>query len=117
MGNSYGGYLSLKTIYEYPSKINGAISINGVTDWWTLINNNKNSIFKIHFNGYPTKNNLELYNQASIFLKKENLKNKKVLLIYGKKDRTVPISQNSLFTNAYNKIAKIEDLELDEAHV
>jgi dipeptidyl aminopeptidase/acylaminoacyl peptidase len=117
MGNSYGGYLALKTLYEYPNLFEGAISINGVVDWYDLIKNNPKSIFRIHFNGPPSKKNIYLYDQASIFLNKKNLKNKKVLIINGNNDTTIPARQKKLFINYYKNIAKITDYSFDEGHV
>ncbi|MEM0476544.1 MAG: alpha/beta fold hydrolase [Candidatus Aenigmatarchaeota archaeon] len=117
MGNSYGGYLALKTIYEYPDSFRGAISINGVTDWWSLIKKNPNSIFRIHFDGPPNNQNLKIYNQASLFLEKERLKNKNILLIYGEKDKTIPNEQNFIFIKAYKDIAKIFYQNLNEGHI
>jgi predicted esterase len=117
MGISYGGYLSLKTIYEKPEIFEGAISINGVTDWFELINLEPNSIFSIHFNGIPDESNINLYDQASIFLDKERLKNKRFLIIYGENDKTVPNSQSKLFYNTYKDIANITIKSYNEGHV
>lgn len=117
MGNSYGGYLALKTLYEHPDLFEGTISINGVTDWYDLIRNSPSSIFKIHFNGPPSKNNIYLYDQASIFLHKENLKNKKILIINGNYDSTIPQRQKNLFIEKYKNIAKIMDYSFNETHI
>jgi len=119
IGNSYGGYLSLKSIYERPDIFEGAISINGVTDWFNLIKKNPYSIFSIHFNGKPQDLNLNLYNQASIFLEKNRLKDKSFLIIYSEKDRTVPSkNQAVLFKREYNEIAKIKLISYpDEKHI
>lgn len=117
IGNSYGGYLALKTLYEMPNLFSGAISINGVIDWKSLISNNPYSIFRIHFNGSPNKKNLKLYNQANLFFKKERLKGKDILLIYGEKDTTVPYKQNLIFKEKYQNIANILIEKLDENHI
>ncbi|MGC8981417.1 MAG: prolyl oligopeptidase family serine peptidase [Minisyncoccia bacterium] len=117
MGNSYGGYLSLKTIYEKPEIFEGAISINGVADWFDLINSNPYSIFSIHFNGFPDESNINLYDQASIFLEKERLKNKKFLIIYGEEDKTIPNNQSKLFYENYKDIANIILKSYKEGHV
>jgi predicted esterase len=116
MGNSYGGYLSLKTIYEKPEIFEGAISINGVTDWFELINSNPYSVFSIHFNGFPDESNINLYDQASIFLDKERLKNKRFLIIYGENDKTVPNSQSKLFYDAYKDAANITIKSYNDDH-
>jgi dipeptidyl aminopeptidase/acylaminoacyl peptidase len=117
MGNSYGGYLSLKTIYEKPEIFEGAISINGVTDWFKLISSIPSSIFSIHFNGAPNKNNKNLYNQASIFLDKERLRNKRFLIIYGENDKTVPNSQSKLFYKIYKDVANIAIKSYNDDHI
>jgi dipeptidyl aminopeptidase/acylaminoacyl peptidase len=117
MGNSYGGYLSLKTIYEKPEIFEGAISINGVTDWFELISSRPSSIFSIHFNGAPNKSNINLYNQASIFLDKGRLKNKRFLIIYGENDKTVPNHQSKLFYNIYKDISNIAIKSYDDDHI
>lgn len=118
MGISYGGYLSLKTMYEYPEKIERAISINGVTDWWTLINNNPSSIFKIFFESNDYDTSKKYYDQASVFLEPERLRKKKILIIYGEKDSTVPVSQQKLFLKKFNNIANLSVLSFpEEKHV
>lgn len=100
MGTSYGGYLALRTLAGKPALFAGAISINGVTDWWTLINNDQSSIFKVHFNGAPSSKNKILYDQASIFLRLNNLKGKKIILVQGEADATVPHRQTTMLYDA-----------------
>ncbi|MCS7201075.1 MAG: alpha/beta fold hydrolase [Patescibacteria group bacterium] len=108
MGNSYGGYLALKVLYEQPEIFTGAISINGVTDWWTLIGERPSSVFRFYFSGSPNKNNKFLYDQASIYLEPARFRNKKILLIYGANDKTIPPSQSKMFYLKYNDIANIQ---------
>lgn len=100
MGTSYGGYLALRALAGKPAMFAGAISINGVTDWWTLINNDPDSIFQVHFNGAPSAKNKALYDQASIFLRLDNLKDKKLLLVNGEADATVPRKQTLMLYDA-----------------
>jgi len=100
MGTSYGGYLALRALAGKPTLFDGAISVNGVTDWWTLINNDPDSIFQVHFNGTPSAKNKVLYDQASIFLRLNNLKNKKVILVNGEEDATVPHRQTTMLYDA-----------------
>ena len=100
MGTSYGGYLALRALAGKPALFAGAISINGVTDWWTLIKNNPLSIFGVHFNGAPSSKNKILYDQASIFLRLNNLKGKKVVLVQGEEDSTVPPRQTTMLYDA-----------------
>lgn len=96
MGNSYGGYLALRALVGKPALFAGAISINGVTDWWTLIKEIPSSIFGIHFNGVPSSKTKVLYDQASIFLRLNNLKDKKIVLVTGQDDATVPPRQTAM---------------------
>lgn len=107
IGNSYGGYLSLKLIYEYPEIFEGAISINGVSDWWSLIKNIPSSPFRNYFNDKSSLDKKLLYDQASVYLEPQRLKGKKIFLIYGENDETVPIYQSRLFNFRYKKIANI----------
>lgn len=100
MGTSYGGYLALRALAGKPALFTGAISINGVTDWWTLINNDPDSIFRAQFNGAPSAKNKRLYDQASIFLRLNNLKGKKVILVKGEEDATVPQRQTTMLYDA-----------------
>lgn len=103
MGNSYGGYLALRSLAGKPALFAGAISINGVTDWWTLIKDIPSSIFKIHFNGVPSSKNKTLYDQASIFLRLNNLKDKKIILVTGEDDVTVPPRQTAMLYDSLIK--------------
>lgn len=100
MGNSYGGYLALRSLAGKPALFAGAISINGVTDWWTLIKDIPSSIFKVHFNGAPSSKTKALYDQASIFLRLNNLKDKKIVLVTGEDDSTIPPRQTAMLYDA-----------------
>lgn len=100
MGTSYGGYLALRTLAGKPALFAGAISVNGVTDWWTLIKNDPNSIFKVQFKGAPSAKNKILYDQASIFSRLNNLKGKKIVLVQGEDDGTVPHQQTTMLYDA-----------------
>lgn len=100
-GNSYGGYLSLKTLVDHPDIITGVISINGVTDWESLLIKMKTSIFNTDFNGLPNLNNRSLYDQASIINKIDNIGDQKIDIIAGEADRTIPYWQA---TTLYNKL-------------
>lgn len=97
IGNSYGGYLALRGLMDEPAKFAGAISINGVTDWLNLVARIPSSPFSVHFDGPPGKANYHLYEEAGISDKLTRLKDEKVLLVYGKKDSTVPTWQTTEF--------------------
>ena len=118
VGNSYGGYIATKIISSYPSKIDGALSINGVTDWKTLLIYYKNSIFNTLFNGYPSLKNKTLFTLASTTNNITKIKNP-LYLIHGEADSTIPKSQSILFKKALDTASKESTLILipNENHV
>jgi pimeloyl-ACP methyl ester carboxylesterase len=98
IGNSYGGYLSLKSLVDNPQLFNGAISISPVTDWYGLISRIPSSPFKALFNGTPNSSNLTAYINSSIDGGIPNLPhNDKILLEYGEQDDEVPNRQSPEF--------------------
>ncbi len=105
-GNSYGGYLSLKALVDRPDTFAGVISINGVTDWASLLVPLRNSIFNVDFNGLPNQTNQNLYDQASILSRVSNLGNQKVEIIQGQADKTINPSQAELLYNALSGLHK-----------
>lgn len=114
IGNSYGGYLSLRTIVDRPDIFTGAVSINGVTDWSTLLTDLRTSIFNIHFNGIPKKANSLLYSQASVINRIFALKANPILLIHGEKDTTITVDQSKLLHNELLKKKKKSELVIYE---
>ena len=118
IGNSYGGYLASKFMTSYPSKIDGGLSINGVTDWGSLLNYYKNSIFNTFFNGIPSSSNKKLFTQASILNNIKNIKNP-LYIIQGSIDSTIPKSQAILLKKALDDANKTSILTIiaDENHV
>ena len=100
-GNSYGGYMSLKAIVDHPEAFKGVFSINGVTDWESLLLKMETSIFNTQFNGLPNNENRNLYDQASIINKINNLGNQKIKIIQGGSDKTIPPWQSTLL---YDKL-------------
>ncbi|MEI7810693.1 MAG: alpha/beta fold hydrolase [bacterium] len=118
VGNSYGGYLALKSVSSYPNKITNALSINGVTDWKALLNIYQNSIFNTFFGGLPSSKNKKLFTQASIIDNLSKLKNP-VYVIQGESDTTIPKSQAILLKNKLDDADKISNLTLipGENHV
>lgn len=120
VGNSYGGYLALRTLVGNPLTITGAFSINGVTDWKDLLYQYQNSIFNTLFYGPPGKGNKYLYDRASIISRINKLKqDDKVYILQSSRDDTVFPSQATLFTNAMAKLGKAYDYTslLGENHV
>lgn len=100
-GNSYGGYLSLKALVEHPEAFTGVISINGVTNWESLLVKMQKSIFNTEFNGLPDAPNRALYDQASIENKIGSIGTQKIDIIAGVADRTIPYWQA---TDLYEKL-------------
>lgn len=110
IGNSYGGYLALKTITHSPDVFKGAISIAGVTDWYGLIERIPSSPFKDLFDGVPDLANLDAYLRASVFTDIPKLtSDQKVLIVYGEDDATVPTWQST----QYLDYAKSKNLSVD----
>ena len=98
IGNSYGGYMALRGIVDTPKTLDGVVSINGVSDWYGLIQQIPSSPFKDLFNGVPDTHNLDAYLQASVFTGMEKLtKDDQVLVIWGEQDGTVPVWQSTKY--------------------
>lgn len=95
MGNSYGAYLSLRTLVEKPKIFKGAISINGVTNWYTLTHTDNPSPFEVYFGQHPkSPANDFLYYQSSINRKISNITTQSILLFHGDSDNSVPYEQS-----------------------
>lgn len=105
-GNSYGGYMSLKALVEHPETFKGVFSMNGVTDWESLLKAMKTSIFNTEFGGAPSTINQDLYNQASIINKIGNLGNQRIEIIQGGSDRTIPPWQSVLLYKKLKEAGK-----------
>lgn len=108
MGNSYGGYLALRLLVENPSLYKGAFSINGVTDWTTMLTALDSSIFNVHFGGTvgDENDNYNLYAQASVYNRAEKITNQKIILMHGTSDRTIPSRQSEGFATFLTSIGK-----------
>jgi len=106
LGNSYGGYLALRSIVAYPAKFSGAISINGVTDWATMLKALRTSIFNVDFGGLPNKSNSALYAKASIFSRIGDLTTQKIVLMQSQADKTIPPSQADTLYKALQNAGK-----------
>jgi dipeptidyl aminopeptidase/acylaminoacyl peptidase len=119
VGNSYGGYLSLRTIVEHPDTFAGAMSINGVTDWESLLARLQTSIFNVDFGGLPDTTTRGAYDQASILSRISNLGNQNIQIIAGVADKTIPVSQAHLIYDAMTQQKKNVNLVLykGEGHV
>lgn len=119
MGNSYGGYLALKLLVDYPKLIDGAFSINGVADWLTLLTKLDTSIFNVQFHGTVDDTNRAAYQQASIYNFVGRITNQKVILMHGDKDSTIPYTQSEGLSTYLTLNGKnIQFIKLaDEDHV
>jgi len=124
IGNSYGGYLGPKALVEKDRLFDGAIAINGVFDWFDLLERIPSSPFKTHFNGLVNledlQENFDMYEEASVVKDLPKLgRLKQMLLIYGEDDRTVPIWQTKEFfyqAKTLGKNASLLKLE-GEGHI
>ncbi|MFA6254029.1 MAG: prolyl oligopeptidase family serine peptidase [Candidatus Paceibacterota bacterium] len=119
VGNSYGGYLALKTIVENPKTFTGAMPINGVMDWFVLLDNLQNSIFNMEFGGLLEEGNSNLYYQADIADRVKNLSGQKIVIIQAAADKTVPPSQADYIAKIFGLKNKPVELVkyLGEDHV
>lgn len=123
IGNSYGGYLGPRALVERPEMFEAVVAINGVFDWFTLLERIPSSPFSVYFQGSADledlENNFDLYRKASILRKASNLGDQKVVLVYGESDSTVPTWQTREFFYIMEALGKnIEVLELrGEGHV
>ncbi len=95
VGNSYGGYLALRSLVAYPKQYAGAISINGVSDWGTLMAE-IDSPFLVHFGGTPNVSKTRAaYQMASVFDRVQRLTHEDpILLMHSRNDATVPVRQS-----------------------
>lgn len=120
IGNSYGGYMALRGIVDSPKTLDGVISINGVSDWYGLIQQIPSSPFISVFNGVPGNDNLDAYLQASVFTGMDKLtKDDKVLVVWGEKDSTVPVWQSTKYVD-FAKTKKVNVTSLNfptEEHI
>ncbi len=100
IGNSYGGYMAMRGLVAYPKLLSGVISINGVSDWYGLIQQIPSSPFRELFDGIPDLANLDTYLKASVFSGMEKLTDDdKVLVVWGEQDSTVPVWQSTKYVD------------------
>ena len=120
IGNSYGGYLALKGIADLPREVDGAISINGVSNWYSLTSRIPSSPFTKLFEGVPDTTNMDAYRRAEVFTGlKEDVKDQPIVVIYGTNDSSVPTWQSTEYIEFAQSLGKnIEPLVLaGEEHV
>jgi dipeptidyl aminopeptidase/acylaminoacyl peptidase len=93
--------------------VDGIISINGVADWYGLVQAIPSSPFKDLFGGVPDLNTLPLYLTASAFTNYEDIDDQPMLVIYGSEDKTVPAGQSrqyAEFMEEYDKNVNLLEL-------
>ena len=120
IGNSYGGYLGLKMVVEEPKRIDGVVSINGVTDWKVLIERIPGSIFAKDFGGVPGPLTNKYYKKADIISHLDDVpEDTPIAVVYGTSDTTIPPIQSKTFIEEAKKEDKnVITLELlGEEHV
>ncbi len=120
IGNSYGGYMAFRGITGLQKEVDGAVSINGVSDWYGLIDAIPSSPFRELFDGVPDTHNLPAYLKASVFTGMEKLKkDDPVLVVWGEQDSTVPVTQSTKYLEyAKAKGVNVSSLSFpDEDHI
>jgi len=120
IGNSYGGYMALRGMVDIPEKLDGVVSINGVSNWYTLINRIPSSPFKALFEGVPDTRNLDAYKKASVFVGMDELDDDdKILVVWGEADATVPVWQSTEYVEYAEEMGvNVETLAFtDEEHI
>ncbi len=117
-GNSYGGYLSIKSLVELGTKVSGSVAVAPVTDWKKLIDDVSPTPFEVHFRGIYGQNNKSLYEKSSIVKNLSKL-NKPLYVFHGDLDKQVPFSQSEyLFKEALKAGKNIEYYSVkNQAHV
>jgi dipeptidyl aminopeptidase/acylaminoacyl peptidase len=99
----------------------GAISINGVTDWYRLATRIPSTPFAALFNGTPATHNLDQYLNSSIYARvpTDIDRDDKILLFHGDRDTSVPSWQSTEFHEVledHDKDSRIVVLE-DTGHI
>ncbi len=111
IGNSYGGYLSLKYLVENPSDVDGVVSIAGVVDWEALVRQIPTTIFAKSFGGAPSAKTNKYYRAANILSGVDDIdEDTPIVIAYGTADTTIPPMQSKLFIEE----AKDEDKNVTE---
>jgi len=112
-GTSYGGYLGLKTLVEYPDLVSGVVAANPVVSWLTQTWKDQQSIFNAHFGGSAhDETNWPLYTQAEILNRLNQITNQPIRLIVSRQDKDVPNWQSdNLFARLKTQGADVKLIE------
>ncbi|MFP4022809.1 MAG: S9 family peptidase, partial [Candidatus Paceibacterota bacterium] len=101
IGLSYGGYLGPKALVDEPDLFDGVVAVNGVFDWFTLLERDPEDSFYVYFDGLADLEDLEenyhMYKEASVYKNLPDLDDERILLIYGENDEVVPTWQTREF--------------------
>ncbi|KAH8281801.1 hypothetical protein KR054_003008 [Drosophila jambulina] len=106
-GWSYGGYMTAKTIEKDDDRIfQCGVSVAPVTSWLYY-----DTIYTERYMGLPTDNdNLQKYNESSVFRNLENFRNHDFLLIHGSGDDNVHYQHSLLLA----KLLQRADIQFEE---
>lgn len=104
-GNSYGGYLSIKSLVSIGTKLSGAVAVAPVTDWKKLIDDVSPTPFEVHFGGVYGQNNKKLFDKSSIVQNLSKLQ-KPLYVFHGDLDKQVPFSQSEYLYKESLKVGK-----------
>ncbi|KII61439.1 Dipeptidyl peptidase 4 [Thelohanellus kitauei] len=95
IGWSYGGYLTLTCIKDYPDIISNGVAIAPVVDWRFY-----DSFYTERYMGLPTsKDNLEGYEITSLLNNTTSFKNAQLFLIHGTSDDNVHFENSAKFVD------------------
>lgn len=116
-GGSYGGYVVLGMITEYPDLFDAAIDIVGISNFETFLKNTKPYRRKIREPEYGPLTDLEFLREISPIYKAHLIKTP-LLVIHGANDPRVPLIEATQIIKAINDNKGIVDslIFYDEGH-
>jgi dipeptidyl aminopeptidase/acylaminoacyl peptidase len=114
MGGSYGGFMTLAVIVEDPELWDAAVDVVGIADWHTFFANMPpwRGVLRMQEYGDPNGAEAEFLTQASP-LHKAHLIRTPLLIIHGRNDPRVPVTESEQIARAASAEILIFD---DEGH-
>uniref|UniRef100_A0A915P9A7 Uncharacterized protein n=1 Tax=Meloidogyne floridensis TaxID=298350 RepID=A0A915P9A7_9BILA len=108
IGWSYGGYMSIQLIAEYPNIYKAAVVGGAVTDWQLY-----DTAYTERYMGTPQQN-AEAYKKSSVISKVDMLPNQegRILIVHGMIDENVHFQHTILLINSLIKASKPHQLLL-----
>nr|CAD2203461.1 unnamed protein product [Meloidogyne enterolobii] len=108
IGWSYGGYMSIQLIAEYPNVYKAAVVGGAVTDWQLY-----DTAYTERYMGTPQQN-AEAYKKSSVISKVDMLPNQegRILIVHGMIDENVHFQHTILLINSLIKASKPHQLLL-----